>query len=205
MVTGVILAAGQGRRMGKPKQLLTLGKEAMVFHVARTACHANFDEVIVITGAYEAAVKQAVQNLPLQVIYNEEWEQGQATSVKKAVQAITDKQQAVVFLLADQPLVSSALINKLIKVYHETTASIVMPRVLNQPGNPVLFDLGVWRESLLQLSGDEGARQIIRNNQEVVQYIELVDEQIFLDVDTPEEYEKMENIWKTIKEDINVE
>ena len=199
MVTGVILAAGQGRRMGKPKQLLPLGGEAMVLHVARNACKAGFDKVIVITGAYEAEVKQVLEGLPLQVIYNEEWEQGQATSVKKAIQSIGYTQQAVVFLLADQPLVSSALIRNVIEVYNETKASIIIPRAMGRPGNPVLFDLGTWRFALLQLAGDEGARQIIRKNPEMIHYIELLDEQIFFDVDTPAEYERMTNIWESIQ------
>ncbi len=196
MVTGVILAAGQGRRMGRPKQLLPLGGEAMVFHVARTVCQANFDQVMVITGAYDAEVKQAVQNLPLQVIHNEEWQQGQAMSVKKAVRAISDQEGAVVFFLADQPLVSVELINEIIEIYHQTKASIVMPRVFQKPGNPVLFALKDWRTGLLQLAGDEGARQIIKKNQGLIHYLELVDEQIFFDVDTPEEYEIMEKIWQ---------
>ena len=205
MVTGVILAAGQGRRMGEPKQLLPLGGKPMVWHVAMAACQAGFDEVMVITGAYASAVKQVLQDLPLQVIYNEDWAQGQSTSVKKAVQSITSEDQAVVFLLADQPLVNSSLINEIIKAYREKNASIIIPRVLNQPGNPVLFDLGVWRSSLLQLSGDEGARQIIRQNQEAIHYIELLDGQIFVDVDTPAEYEKMENIWKSQRKGNGIE
>jgi len=205
MVTGVILAAGQGRRMGEPKQLLPLGGKPMVWHVAATACQAGFDEVVVITGAYASAVKLVLQDLPVQVIYNENWAQGQSTSVKKAVQSITAEEQAVVFLLADQPLISSSLINELINSYHEINASIIMPRVLNQPGNPVLFDLRVWRSALLQLSEDEGARQIIRQNQEAIHYIELLDGQIFLDVDTPAEYEVMENMWKKIKKNSSIE
>ena len=198
MVTGVILAAGQGSRMGKPKQLLPLGGEAMVLHVARNACRAGFDEVIVITGAYDAEVKQVLEGLTLQVIYNEEWAQGQATSVKKAVESIADTQQAVVFLLADQPLVSSALIHNVIQVYNKTKASIIIPRALGRPGNPVLFDLKTWRFPLLQLVGDEGARQIIRKNPEMIHYMELPDQEIFLDVDTPVEYERMQTIWNSI-------
>lgn len=196
MVTGVILAAGQGRRMGKPKQLLLLGGEGMICHVAKAACQANFDQVIVITGAYADAVAQVLQGLPLQMIHNEEWQQGQATSVKKAVGAISNDEGAVVFLLADQPLVSVGLINEIIGIYHETKASIVMPRAFNQPGNPVLFALTDWRAELLQLAGDQGARQIIKDNQEVIHYIELVDKEIFFDVDTPEEYEMMDKIWQ---------
>lgn len=196
MVTGVILAAGQARRMGQSKQLLPLGGKPMVWHVAATACQSVFDEVLVITGAYEAEVRQVTQDLPLQVIYNENWAQGQATSVKKAIQSIPVGAQAVLFLLGDQPLVDTALINDLIKTYHETNASIIMPRWHNQPGNPVLFDLGIWRSSLLQLSGDEGARQIIRKNQESVYYLEVMDGRIFLDIDTQQDYEMMQRLWK---------
>ena len=198
MVTGIILAAGQGRRMGEAKQLLLLGGKPMVWHVATTACQSALDEVILITGAYEKEVGEVLQELPLHIIYNEDWALGQSTSVKKAVEFITTEQQAVVFLLADQPLVGSVLINELIKVYHKTNASMIVPRWHNQPGNPVLFDFGVWRSALLKLSGDEGARQIIKNNQEAVHYIELLDQQQFLDVDTPLEYEMMRRLWNSL-------
>ena len=198
MVTGVILAAGQGIRMGEPKQLMLLGGKPMVWHVASSACRANFDQVIVITGAYEADIKNVLQDLPLQIVYNENWHEGQSTSVKKAVEAIRAEEQAVVFLLADQPLITRSLINEIIRVYHQTNASIIVPRALKQPGNPVLFDLEVWCSALLQLSGDEGARQIIRRNQQAIHYIELLEGQIFLDVDTPAEYELMKRLWQEL-------
>ena len=201
MVAGVILAAGQARRMGQAKQLLLLNEKSMVWHVATTACQSRLDQIIVITGAYQREVTSALNDLPLQIIHNENWQQGQSTSVKKAIQCISTEMQAVVFLLADQPLVDVSLINELIKVYHETNASIIIPRALKQPGNPVLFDLKVWRPALLELSGDEGARQIIRENQETIHYIELLDGQCFFDVDTPLEYEIMKKMWNLMKED----
>jgi len=200
MVTGVILAAGQGRRMGKAKQLLLLGGKSMVWHVATTACQSALDEVIVMTGAYEQAVTHALQDLPLRIIYNADWALGQSTSVKKAVQSITAERQAVIFLLADQPLIDSSLINEIIKVYDATNASVIIPRWRNKPGNPVLFDLEAWRSALLQLTGDEGARQIIRNNQERIHYIELLDEQSLFDVDTPAEYEMMRRRWQLLRD-----
>lgn len=198
MVTGVILAAGQARRMGQSKQLLPLGEKPMIWHVAATACQA-LSRVMVITGAYEAEITKVLQDLPLEIIYNENWEQGQASSVKKAVQSIPEDAQGVVFLLADQPLVDVMLIKELIQAYQETNASIVMPRWRNRPGNPVLFDLGVWRSALLELSGDEGARQIIRANQAAIQYVEISDEQGFFDVDTPDEYQIMKELWHVQK------
>jgi len=201
MVAGVILAAGQARRMGQAKQLLLLDEKPMVWHVAMTACQSMLDQVIVITGAYQREVMSTLNDLPLEIIHNENWRQGQSTSVKKAVQSISAEMRAVVFLLADQPLVDVSLINELIKGYYETNASIVIPRALKNPGNPVLFDLKVWHHALLQLSGDEGARQIIRGNQEAIHYIELLDGQCFFDVDTPLEYETMKKMWNLMKED----
>ena len=199
MVTGVILAAGQGLRMGAPKQLLELGGKPMVCHVATAACHAAFDKVIVITGAYAADVTTALEGFPLELVYNEEWAQGQSTSVKKAVKSISAETQAVVFLLADQPLIPTQLINSLLQAYQDTNSSIIMPRALHQPGNPVLFDLKSWRSALLQLSGDEGARQIIRQHQTAVHYVELSEGQVFLDVDTPLEYSRMIKLWQELK------
>lgn len=199
MVTGVILAAGQGQRMGQAKQLLKLGGKPMVWHVAAAACEAELDEVIVITGAYDAEVKQVLQDLPLQTVYNENWAKGQSTSVKKAVQSVRDEAQAVLFLLADQPLVDTGIINKIVRTYQEIGAGIVMPRCQNKPGNPVLFDVRVWHSALLQLSGDEGARQIIKQHQEAVHYIELSDGQAFLDVDTQLEYDRMQTLWQVLR------
>ncbi|WP_378953864.1 NTP transferase domain-containing protein [Pelosinus sp. sgz500959] len=200
MVTGVILAAGQAGRMGQPKQLLSLGGKPMVWHVASTVCQANFHEVIVITGAYGDEVTQVLNGLPLRIIYNKQWADGQSTSVKKAIQSVNPKSQAVVFLLADQPLVDTVLINEVIATYQATKSRIVMPRAQNRPGNPVLFDLKVWRSALLQLSGDEGARQIIRKNQGDIQYIERLNEEMFLDVDTPAEFEIMKKKWQILKD-----
>jgi molybdenum cofactor cytidylyltransferase len=198
MVVGVILAAGQARRMGKSKQLLQLGGKPMIWHVATEACLSNLDQVIVITGAYDADVKQALRDFPLQVIYNEHWEKGQSTSVKKAVQALIPESEVIVFLLGDQPLVDRVLVNNLVSTYQETKATIVIPRFQNQPGNPVLFDLSAWRSALLQLKGDEGARQIIRQHQEAIHYMELSDGQIFFDIDTPQDYERMQKLWQKL-------
>ncbi len=199
MVTGVILAAGQAKRMGQAKQLLLLGGKPMVWQVASTACQANFHEVIVITGAYREEVTQALRDLPVKIIYNEQWALGQSSSVKKAIQSVNQKSQAVAFLLADQPLIDARLMNEVIARYQETKSSIVMPRVQQQPGNPVLFDLLAWRSALLQLSGDEGARQMIRKHQGEIQYIEGQDAEVFLDVDTPASFEVVKKKWYTMK------
>lgn len=196
MVSAVILAAGAAKRMGKPKQLLPLGHKPMVWWVANAACQSHVSEVLLVTGAYNNAVADAVRDLPVQVIVNTDWQQGQSTSVKKGVEAVRAGAKAVLFLLADQPLVSADLMNQILAVYDTTAKSIILPVFQTRRGNPVLFDLTCWREKLLQLEQDKGARDIIVSHPEEVATVQLESETVFCDVDTIADYKAMQILWK---------
>ncbi|MEG6522314.1 nucleotidyltransferase family protein [Desulfotomaculum sp. 1211_IL3151] len=201
MVSAVILAAGQAKRMGQPKQLLPLGGKPMVYHVAAAACGAKLLEVIAVTGAAGEQVGQVLTDLPLRISHNENWQKGQASGVRLAVQSLDPRARAVLFLLADQPLVDKQLINMLVKSYQDSGASLVVPRWQNQRGNPVLFDLSHWRADLLQLTGDQGARGIIKAHPQCIHYVDIPSPEIFLDVDTPEEYQQMQKLWIRLRGD----
>lgn len=196
MVGAVILAAGQAKRMGQAKQLLPLGGKPLVWHVASQACAAGLQQVVAVTGAYAAEVAQALAGLPVGIVHNPDWATGQAASVAAGVRALGPV-KAVLFLLADQPLVDAALVNSLVSAYRQGGASIVAPSCQGQPGNPVMFDLAVWRDALLALSGDEGARRIVRVNSDSVRWVEVIDPAVFLDADTPEEYQRLCRIWQS--------
>ncbi|HMM20111.1 MAG TPA: nucleotidyltransferase family protein [Selenomonadales bacterium] len=194
MVAAVILAAGAARRMGRPKQLLPLGGRTMVWQVAHQACRAGLAEVVVVTGAYAPEVEASLAGLPLKAVFNKDWQLGQSASVSAGVRALGPA-AAVLFLLADQPLVDAALIRKVIAAYHAGRSSIVVPRSEDRPGNPALFDLERWRKELLGLSGDEGARRIIACHPEAVAYVDVGDRSAFFDADTWEEYERLAGLW----------
>lgn len=199
MVSAVLLAAGQARRMGQPKQLLPLDGKPMVWQVASEACGADLLEVVAVTGAAGEDVRLALADLPLRIIHNENWSNGQASTIRLAVQSLDTRAKAVLFLLADQPLVNKALINSLVKAYRESGASLVVPRWQNQRGNPTLFDLSRWRTELLQLTGDQGARGILAAHPQCIHYVDLPGPEILLDVDTPEEYWQMQQLWQQYK------
>ena len=194
-IVGVILAAGGSKRMGRPKLLLPLGGKALIRHVADEACRSELQQVTVVTGAYAAQVEEALAGLPVRIVHNELWADGQSTSVRKAVESLPDGRGAVMFLLADQPFVDSTLINALIDTYRQTAASIVAPVWRQRRGNPVLFDLATWRDELLRLTGDEGARRIVAANETAVRQLEMTDGDVFFDADTPEDYERLQELW----------
>ena len=192
MIVGIILAAGSASRMGQVKQLLPLGSRPMLWHVAQAACQSQLDEVHLITGASAEPIAVAVNDLPLRIIHNPDWQQGQAGSIQTALRSLPSNCDAVLFLLADQPLITSRLINELISHWQRCGKSIVRPCHSNKPGNPVLFSLAVWREALANLSGDHGARQLIVDHPEAIGYLPVASDEIFLDVDTIEDYAKMQ-------------
>ena len=159
-VAGIILAAGSAQRMGHPKQVLEWDGEPLVRRAARTALEAGLDPVVVVTGAYPEEVVRALEGLNLRVVNNPDWEDGQSTSVRAGVAALPARTDAAVFLLADQPFVSSQLIRELFDRHAQTLAPIVAPSVMGQRANPVLFDRRTFSD-LMALTGDSGGRQVL--------------------------------------------
>ena len=192
MIVGIILAAGSASRMGQVKQLLPLGSRPMLWHVAQATCQSRLDEVIVVTGAAAEPVSLCIADLPLRIVHNPDWQQGQAGSIQTALRSLPPNCDAVLFLLADQPLITSQLINDLISHWQRCGKSIVRLCHANNPGNPVLFSLAVWRDALQQLDGDQGARRILKAHPEAIGYLPVANDEIFLDVDTIEDYAKMQ-------------
>jgi molybdenum cofactor cytidylyltransferase len=192
MIVGIILAAGSASRMGQAKQLLPLGSQPMLWHVAQAACQSLLDEVIVVTGATAGPVSLSIADLPLRIVHNPNWQQGQAGSIQTALRSLPPDCDAVLFLLADQPLITSQLINELISHWQRFGKTIICPYYDSKRGNPVLFALAAWRDALQQLDGDQGARRILKAHPEDIGYLPVASDEIFLDVDTIEDYAKMQ-------------
>lgn len=180
-----ILAAGESKRMGSPKQLLKWKDKTMLGHIVDTALGSEVSEVLVIVGAEAEKVKQVIPPRA-RTVFNARYQAGQSESVKAAVAASPDS-EAIIFLLTDQPNVTPHIINALIQRWRETLAPILCTRVNGKRANPVLFDRSVWQE-LNELTGDVGGRAIF-DRHEIV-YVDW-DDSILGEADTPQDYERL--------------
>ena len=187
-VSGVILVAGAASRMGQPKLLLPWKGEPLVRRAANTALQAGLDPVVVVTGAYANEIRAALAGLPLGLVHNPDWQTGQSTSVKTGLAALPAQTRAVIFLLGDQPFVTPDLLQALVKTYARTRPAILAPFVGAKRANPVLFDRSIF-ETLGQLQGDAGARTIFAQHPPTP--MPWPDERLLLDVDTPEDYQRL--------------
>lgn len=188
-VAGVVLAAGEARRFGgTPKQLLAWRGEPMVRVVANTALAAGLSPVVVVTGAHAGAVEPALDGLPVVLVRNHSWREGQSSSVKAALRALPPETGAALFLLVDQPQIPRTLVQVLVERHRQTLASIVAPLIDGQRGNPVVFDRRTF-PGLMALEGDTGGRPLFARH--AVSWVPWHDPGLTLDVDTPEDYQRL--------------
>ena len=183
-VAGVILAAGGSTRLGRPKVLEDYFGEPFVRRVAETALAAGLSPLVVVAGQHYPEVSAALAGLPLKVVHNSEWKEGQSTSVRAGVASLPKGTSAAVFMMADQPQLRPELLLALVEEHSKRLMPILVTMVGGKRGNPVLFDQVAF-DDLLALTGDAGGRQVFHKFQ--VEYLEWLDGMMALDVDTEED------------------
>lgn len=188
-IAGIVLAAGDSSRYGQAKQLLDWRGEPFVRAVARTALEAGLSPVVIVTGANVDQVESAVQGLNVHLARNPDWKSGQGSSIREGILAArTSHLGGAIFLLADQPQVTTSILRALVEIHAEGMDPIIAPMVMDRRANPVLFDRATFRD-LESIQGDVGGRAIFHKHRVV--YLPWHDDRLLLDVDTPEMYQRL--------------
>jgi molybdenum cofactor cytidylyltransferase len=188
-VTGVVLAAGGATRMGGSKVTRLVGDRAMVARVVDAALASQLVDTIVVVGNEADRVRELLRGRSVRVVYNADYAQGQSTSLKAGLQAVEKERDGALFLLADQPFVTSALINRLIEAFARSKKAIVRPAVAGRPANPVLMPARLFPE-LLEETGDRGGRRVIERHADDLCLLNVPDPLLCIDIDSPEDYER---------------
>jgi molybdenum cofactor cytidylyltransferase len=192
-VGAVILAAGASTRMGRPKQLLQFGGEAMLRRAASVALKAGCRPVMVVTGADAAAAREALRGLDVREAENAQWESGISSSVRVGMEALVTanpQTAAVVLMLCDQPFVTREIIAQLVAAHLETGRSIVASRYGRSYGVPALFGKDHFAE-LTTLEGAAGAKQVIQKHLPEVHLLPFPEGEI--DIDTPDDLARLQS------------
>jgi len=185
-IGAVVLAAGEGRRFGGNKLLVTVGGEPVITRVLRAL---DGIERVVVVGAH---VEELMQYLRSEVvIYNPNYREGMSTSIKLGLRFFQDY-DAVLIVLGDMPLITRETINKIINAYHEGCTAVI-PTHKGLRGNPVLIHRLLFNE-LMRLRGDVGARELLRDRADVC-YVECGPE-VIMDIDTLDDLARIERIIK---------
>ena len=186
VVGAVLLAAGSGSRLGgRPKSLLELGGVPLIRRQLIALSGAGVDEVAVVLGHHADVIEAAVQAFPVTLVRNPAPDDGQASSVRIGLQALSGKLDAVIVALADQPLVNAQDITALIAAFKQRgDAAMVVPRVAGEPGNPVIFEAGL-RDEWLAGDIDAACRRWREDHPGRVHWFDTDNGRYRVDIDTP--------------------
>lgn len=176
--------------MGRQKQLLDWGGRPLVRAIAEQALAARLDQVLVVVGSAGQAVEAALAGLPLRVVANRDYAEGQSSSLRAGIAALDPSVAAALVLLGDQPFVTAAIIDRIAAEWRATGASIVAPAYRGQRGNPVLFARAVFPE-LLALTGDRGAGALLAAAPARIHLVPFDDPRPLADIDTPDDYARL--------------
>lgn len=188
VVTAILLAAGESRRMGEFKQLLPFEGKTFVECCADHLLASRAREVIVVTGHRDAEVRAAIRDRPVTFAHNPEYRFGMGSSIKRGVEALPQDTRAILVALADQPQIGVDAIDRIIEAYESHHALIVIPTYKGRNGHPILLDASLKQE-ILDMDQAQGLRQVVHAHADRTLRVEASSEDVLVDFDYPEDYE----------------
>jgi molybdenum cofactor cytidylyltransferase len=187
----LIIAAGQSKRLGKPKQLLAFEGKSLINRLIEITKLAGTYPTTLVLGANADKITTQLQDKHLTVVMNEQWEEGMASSIRAGVKSIiqaSPNMDGIMILVCDQPFINVENINGLIALQLATGKPIAACYYANVLGTPALFHKSIFPD-LLELKGDIGAKKIIKNKEEEVAKLHF--EKGVLDIDTEADYKQL--------------
>lgn len=168
---------------------MRFGQSTIVEQAVDNLLGSKIDEVIVVLGFKADEVRSLIATRPVRLAFNPDYEQGMSTSIIAGLRLVGSQSQAVMLALGDQPLIDSQTINRLIDKFYSHDKGIVIPTYLGRRGHPVIFAMR-YKKQLLELKGDIGARQLVKENPEDILEVAVGCEGILVDIDSADCYHK---------------
>jgi len=194
MISSIVLAAGRAENMGEQKLLLPLRGKPLLQWILESALASDLHEIVCVVRDLSAVRRRiSLADERLYWIINNAADRGQSTSVIGGLWAIHPKSDGALFLVGDQPMIQSKLIDSLVKRFKNSPALIVAPNFKGQARNPVLFRRDLFPE-LLHLTGDRCGQGLIKKYRQKTDLVEWNDDVSFKDLDVFEDYEKIKGV-----------
>ena len=207
----IILAAGTSSRMssGRHKLLLPLHSRPVLAHVIDAAIASKARPILIVLGhqidQVRLQIKPYTTHPAITLVGNADYLQGMSTSLRIGVQTLLSygykndstfyQVDSALIMLGDQPMVTSQVIDSLIRAYRTTDSSIIAPLYNGKRGSPVLFNERLFPE-LIEVTGDEGGRTVLERHRQEVELVEMGDAMTNYDVDTWEAYQQVVEAWE---------
>lgn len=190
MISAIILAAGQSRRMGQPKMLLPWDRSTVIEHVITTFLKAEVEPILVVTGGARELVEAVIARHPVQVVYNRDHATGEMlSSLQCGLRALPAEAQATLIGLGDQPQVREASVRAVCQAYRQDRTRLIVPSFQRRRGHPWLIARPLWQE-LLEMQPPQSPRDFLNRHADEIHYVNVETASVLDDLDTPEDYQR---------------
>ena len=194
MISAIILAAGEGKRIGTTKALLNWGNENLINYQINSLSHKSITEKIVVVGSESEKVKKAILRNEIKIAENNDYLSGKTSSIKKGISYIGNDKNDILLIAVDQPRTED-LINKVVNFHiaNPLDKKISMPYKEGHGGHPIIFS-NFFLNDLSKIKEESfGIREIIKNNPESIIRFKTTDVSSNVDINTSEDYELFHN------------
>lgn len=188
MINCIVMASGYGSRIGTNKLLLAYRDKKLIEHIMDKILQINFYSRLVV--AKDKEVLDIACKRGFKVVENKNSILGQSESIKLGIEN-SPVAEGYMFFTGDQPLLSKLTIKKMIDAFKNNPQNIVVPRYKERNGSPVIFS-SIFIDELKALKGDKGGREVIKRNKDSLIFVEVENEYELMDIDTWEDYEKLQ-------------
>mgnify|MGYP003956241585 FL=1 len=189
MISAILLAAGQSKRMqGKNKLLKKYKKKYLINHILKSLIKSKVNKIIIVIGHENRKIKKiALKNKKITFAVNSQYLKGISTSIKCGLKRISKKNIGFLIVHADMPLISKTILNTLCSALKNKNKEIFVPVYKRKIGNPLAFKYSMI-ESLKKIKGDRGAKKLIRSNKSKIQSVKMKSKSILIDFDQPKDF-----------------
>ena len=177
----ILLAAGGSSRLGRPKQLELIEGQPLVVRQARLLLGLQPACVVVVTGAVEPEVRQALNSLPVEFAHHADWPQGMGSSIARGIEAMPERVRGALLLLCDQWRVDQADLEKLLAAWQAVPQKAIVSMWDGHSGPPVIFPRSLFQR-LMRLQGDHGASRLLKRYAGGVELVALAHAAFDLDL-----------------------
>jgi molybdenum cofactor cytidylyltransferase len=194
MIVAVVLSAGESSRMGQPKALLPIDGVPFIERIVMALRATQVEKILVVLGHNAHELRQKISDLPVTILVNNDYKQGQLSSLLVAIRYLESTDVAgdlegILVHLVDHPYISASLVDLMVDRFRQFKKPIVIPRYQGRRGHPVIFSRSLFPE-LLATPLDQGAKAVVHAHGGETLEIDTEVKGVTVDIDTPEEYKK---------------
>ena len=190
MISAIILAAGESKRMGQPKMLLPWGNLTVIEKVIATFLKAGLEDILVVTGGAHEQVEKALEGYQVRKIQNQDYATGEMlSSLQYGLNHMLEQAQAALIALGDQPQIQEGSVRFVCEAYRENKSPLIVPSFNRKRGHPWLVARPLWNE-IVALSPFQTPRDFLNKHADEIHYVNMNTPAILADLDTPDDYQK---------------